>query len=63
MMASQAQETFFFVSVVRGHHVYKSVWTPLLVEYLTVCPEPGNSHDKYTVSVVKHGGIVGPRAR
>ena len=36
VMASQAEETFSFVSVVRGHHVYKSVWTPLLGERLSV---------------------------
>ena len=58
-MASQTEETFSVVSVVRGHHVYKSVWTPLLGERLLVRPETGNNHDKYTVSVVKHGGIVG----
>ena len=58
-MASQTEETFSIVSVVRGHHVYKSVWTPLLGERLLVRPETGNNHDKYAVSVVKHGEIVG----
>ena len=58
-MASQAEETFSFVSVVRGHHIYKSVWTPMLGERLSVRPETGNNHDKHAVSVVKRGGIVG----
>ena len=57
-MASQG-EAFTFVSVVRGHHVYKAVWTPRLGERLTVAPETGNSHDKFAVSVNKLGGIVG----
>ena len=52
-------KSFSFVSVVRGHHVYKSVWTALLEERLSVRPEPGNNHDKHAVSVVKHGEIVG----
>ena len=61
-MASQNEEMFSIVSVVRGHHVCKSVWTPLLGERLPVRPETGNNHYKYAVSVVKHGGIVGPGA-
>ena len=45
--------------VVRGYHVYKPVRTPLLGEHPSVRPETGNNHDKYAVSVVKHGEIVG----
>ena len=58
-MATQTEETFSIVSVVREHHIYKSMRTPLLGEHLSVHPETGNSHDKYAVSVVKRGGIVG----
>ena len=39
-------------SVVRGHHVYKAVWTPLIGEELPIFPEPGNVHDKRAVSVI-----------
>lgn len=42
-MASQTKEMFSFVSVVRGHHVYTFLCTPLL------CPETGSDHDKYTI--------------
>ena len=59
MTATQTEETFSIVSVVRGHHIYKSVQTPLLGERLSVRPETGNNHDKYAVSVVKRDGIVG----
>ena len=52
-MATQTEETFSIVIVVRGHHVYKSVRTPLLGESLSVRPETGN-HDNYAVSIVKH---------
>ena len=58
-MATRTEETFSIISVVRGHHAYKSVRTPLLGECLSVHSETGNNHDKYAVSVVKHGGIVG----
>ena len=37
--------------VVRGHHVYKSIWTPVLGEELSVEPENGNEHDRYAMSV------------
>ena len=40
-------------SVVRGHHIYKSIWTPALAEELLVEPENDNEHDIYTVCVKK----------
>ena len=46
-------------SVVRGHHVYKEIWTPELGEVLTVCKEPDNIHDRHAVCVMKDGAIVG----
>lgn len=46
-------------SVVRGHHVYKSIWTPVLGEELLVEQEHGNEHDRYAVSVKKNDMIVG----
>ena len=60
-MASQVEETFCLDSVVRGHHVYKTIWTPFLGEILTAIAEPGNSHDRHAVCVKKegHGEIVG----
>ena len=46
-------------SVLRGHHVYKSVWNPVLGEQLTFERENSNSHDRHAVSVMKDGTIVG----
>ena len=37
-------EDCFFDSVVRGHHVFKSVWTPSLGEVLSVKEEEDNEH-------------------
>ena len=54
MMASYDVE-----SVVRGHHVYKTVWQPDIGEKLALEQERNNPHDKYTVSVKKEDIIVG----
>ena len=39
-MASQVEAAYCFESVVRGHHMYKTIWTPNLGEILMVFPEP-----------------------
>ena len=51
-------ETFQKVSVVRGHHIYKVVWTPEVGEVLQVRTEDRNEHDEHAVAVVKDGLIV-----
>ena len=38
-------------SVVRGHHVYKAVWTPFVGEILDARREDENSHDRHAVAV------------
>ena len=48
-----------FESVVRGHHIYKEVWTPRTGEELLVEKEPGNSQDRHAVALVKDGITVG----
>ena len=47
------------VSVVRGHHIYKVVWTPEVGEILHLRTEEGNEHNEHAVAVVKDGLIVG----
>ena len=44
-------------SVVKGHHVYKHIWTPEIGEKLSVKKEPGNVHDDFVVSVVFQTGL------
>ena len=46
-------------SVVRGHHVYKEIWTPELGEVQTVCKELDNIHDRHAICVKKDRAIVG----
>ena len=42
-----------------GHHIYNSRWTPLLGETWNTSLELDNEHDKYAVSIVKSGELVG----
>ena len=38
-------------NVVRGHHVYKSVWLPVIGEQLILEKEPANPHNEFAVAV------------
>lgn len=58
-MASATLSDFEFESVVRGHHVYKGLWTPVVGEGLEVQREPSNPYDCRAVSVERDGGVVG----
>ncbi len=64
-MASQGADTiprvhrFCLESVVRGHHVYKRVWTPVVGEQLPVGVEEDNGNDPRAVAVRKSGIVVG----
>ena len=46
-------------SIVRGHHVYKRVWTPHLGEQLRIQREENNENDPRAVAVMKDSVIVG----
>ena len=46
-------------SVIRGHHVYKRIWTPVIGEVLDAERERNNSSDKHAVAVTRNGSIVG----
>ena len=68
----KAMPTFFYTydhlpfcsrSVIRGHHVFKRVWTPVVSEVLAVKRETGNTKDRFVVSVCKYGAIVGHISR
>ena len=45
-------------SVIRGHHVYKSAWTPRLGETLQVRQETWNSHDGREVALLQNQVVV-----
>ena len=44
---------FSFLSAVRGHHVYKSTWQPIIGEQLHIDREVGNPRDHFAVAVFK----------
>ena len=46
-------------SVVRGHHVYKAVWTPVIGELLPLRAKDDKEHDEHAVAVVKGSDVVG----
>ncbi len=55
--------SFTFESVIRGHHVYNSVWTSSFGEILSLSPEDGNENDAYAVAVMKDPIVVGHAPR
>ena len=50
---------FEMVSYVKEYHVYKTLWNPLIGEFLSREREPDDPMDKYAVSVKKENKIVG----
>ena len=46
-------------SIVRGHHVYIVIWTPVIGELLVLRAEDNNEHNDHAVAVVKGGDVVG----
>ena len=52
-------DSFELSSCVRGHHIYKSSWTPTLGEELDCRREADNSSDPYVVAVIRMSAIVG----
>ena len=46
-------------SVVRGHHVFKRIWTPVVGEVLIVAREASNTEDRFAVAVTKDDMVVG----
>ena len=43
--------------VIRGHHIYKQIWRPLVEEILTLEREEGNNHEKFVVSLLKNATV------
>ena len=50
-------------SAVQGHHVYKSVWTPVIGKLLVCKQERHNIHDPFAAAVYKGSIIVGHVSR
>ena len=52
-------ETHVFDSCIRGHHISKDFWMPLINEELACAQESGNPHDPYAVAIKKGSAVVG----
>ena len=46
-------------SVVQGHYIYKTVWTPRLGEELETQKEPNSQHNQFGVAAVKENRLWG----
>ena len=55
----EPEESFQFESCVRGHHIFKATWTPLLGQFLEVQPGCGNSHDAYALATLLDDTVAG----
>ena len=51
--------SFRIESTVRGHHVYKTRWSPSIGEELCCEVEEDNTFDRYAVAVTKDERVVG----
>lgn len=49
--------SFHIQSTVRGHHIFKEVWSPPVGEELPVHCESNNDHDPFAVAVLKDNTI------
>ena len=50
-MAANGSQVEEYQSFVRGHHVYFTIWTPVVGEELVLRRQPDNEHDPYAVAV------------
>ena len=51
--------SFRIESSVRGHHVYKDVWSPVIGDELLVQVEEHNTFDEFAMAVMKNSDVVG----
>ena len=55
MTSAQMSDNSIFLheSVIRGHHIFKGIWTPRTGEIVQVRQEAGNPHDRNAVALLK----------
>ena len=51
--STRETKTYSIESVIRGHHVFKSIWSPFVGETLSLKQEKGNRHDRFAVAVIR----------
>ena len=50
-------DVYLHESVVRGHHIYKRVWSPIIGEVLELLREE-SEHDRFAVCLLKPGAVT-----
>ena len=63
MLMADERSYFLNESVIRGHHVYKYIWTPGVNKALSVEKEPRNLHDNFALSMVKDEPYANARSQ
>ena len=58
MEMTSAPLYFLHESVIRGHHIFKEIWTPRTEEIVQVRQEAGNRRDQNAVALLKADGTV-----
>ena len=53
----EATVTYSFLCGIRGFHVYKEVWKPILGERLNLSHERKNLHDRYAIAAYNRDGL------
>ena len=56
---NSGSESLTIDSAIRGHHIYKAIWTPILDQILDTYLEEDNAKDAHAVAVTFEGQIVG----
>ena len=51
--------SFSFSSYARGYHTYIKMWNPVDGKVLVCTQETDNSHDSYTVFIIRNSYVVG----
>ena len=59
MQTLRGMSTITIDSSIRGHHVYRGVWTPVIYQVLICKRERHNIHDLFAVAVHKESTVVG----
>ena len=54
-----ARSSFTRVAMVRGYHIYNSIWEAYIGEELLCQRDEENRHDLYAVAVLKSTTVVG----
>ena len=58
MASASLTGVYLHGSVVRGRHIYKRVWSPIIGEVLELLREEESEHDRFAVCLLKPGAVT-----